>query len=930
MKSYRILTLICCLWAVTGLRAASIDPDVRVGNLPNGLTYYIEHNESPKGMADFFLAQKVGSINEAENQRGLAHFLEHMCFNGTEHFPGKGLINYLESNGVKFGANLNAYTSTDETVYNICKVPTARESLVDSTLLILRDWCDGITLDADEIDAERGVIVNEWRQRNTAANRMLERALEEIYGDNPYGHRMPIGKMEVVENFTPDVLRDYYKTWYISANQCVVVVGDIDVDKVENAIKKTFGNIPAKRTADSKVSTLPALPFNDDLIVAVESDSEQGAQMLQMYFRMPQGDNEIEHAALADMAATLLTPRYDAMEASADCPHTSLGIGEVNFFLSRGQKALTLRGMSRPGRVADAVEEWTAELLRAAQLGFDENEMEVARKSVYASLDERARREATPNNTFLAKNAVRHYLDGGDVISADDRRAAIRKAVEKMTSEDVQRYIASAVNTSGKGAVVLHYRPESDETDAQVADKIRAQFSRLATRKYEPFVAPQTGGDILASEPTPGSIIAKEDMPIFDATLYTLSNGIKVLAKKTDFKADQIYVRGYSEGGTSQMYTPEDAPTIRVIDAIIAEMGYGNHSAADLRRVLSDRNIKVSTSTGHSEESIEAATNRRDMQDAFRLLYLRATGIEPDSIAFETYIANRRNVAANTHLNPIQAMGDTIHFNIYNRHPLAQHPSLADIDHISMQKAIDIYKDRYADMSDFTFMVVGDFNSDSLEMCLRDYIAALPGGGRKEKAKDIGYSFNPTDVNIHFARKMERPQPVVYLFYSAPVDYTLPNVLNSIVFGNILRTRLMNDLREERGWTYSVKAHASINTALAQPSLIMPIYIKSTPGKEEEVAKVISETVQAMATTNPPTEAEVNGIKEYMAKHFSESAADNAYWLKVFKGYLRDGVDLHNPYLKDVEAITPQSVQAFAQEVLPRATKATLIMSAEE
>lgn len=926
----RIFTLFAALSAAVCLHAASIEPDVRIGHLSNGLTYYIQHNESPKGMADFFLAQEVGSINEADNQRGLAHFLEHMCFNGTEHFPGKNLINYLESNGVKFGANLNAYTSTDETVYNICKVPTSRESLVDSTLLIIRDWCDGITLDAQEIDAERGVIVNEWRQRNTAPNRMLERALEEIYGDSPYGHRMPIGKMEVVENFPPEVLRDYYKTWYIPANQCVVVVGDIDVNKVEQSIRRTFGDIPAKRTAASKESHLPELPINGNLIVAVESDSEQGAQTLQMYFRIAPFDNEIYHSAVADMAATLLTPRYDAMEAQPDCPHTSLGLGEVNFFLSRGQKAFTLRGMSRPGRVADAVEEWTAELLRAAQLGFSDDEMEAARKSVYASLDERARREATPNNTYLAKNAVRHFLDGGDVISAADRREAIRKAVASMTSADVQKYIADAVNASGKGAVVLHYRPAAGDTDAEVADQIRNQYARLASRKYEPFVAPVTGGDILSAEPVPGKIVSKESMPLFDATVYTLSNGIKVIAKKTDYKADQIYVRGYSPGGTSQNYKEEDAPTIRVIDAVIAEMGYGDHSAADLRRVLADRNIKVSTSTSQGEESIETATNRRDMQDAFRLLYLRSTGVRPDSISFETYRANRRNVASNTHLNPTQAMGDTIHFNIYNRHPLAMHSSLADIDHIDMNKAIEIYRDRYADMSDFTFMVVGDFNTDSLEMCLTDYIAALPGANRKEKAKNIGYTFNPTDVNIHFSRKMERPQPVVYLFYSAPVDYTLPNVLNSIVFGNILRTRLMNDLRENRGWTYSVKAHASINTTLSEPFLIMPVYIKTAPGTEEEVARIIDKTVHEMITSNPPTDDEVNGIKEYMAKQFGESAADNAYWLKVIKGYMRDGIDIHNPYLKDVEALTPASVKAFGENVLPRTTKATLIMSAEE
>ncbi|MDE6297855.1 MAG: insulinase family protein, partial [Muribaculaceae bacterium] len=367
--------------------ALASSAQVRTGVLPNGMTYYIRQNKTPSGSADFFLAQRVGSVNESDKERGLAHFLEHLCFNGTEHFPGNSLITWLESNGVKFGKNLNAYTSTDETIYNISKVPVARREVVDSCLLILHDWCSGVVFDPDAIDAERGVIENEWRHRNSAANRQLERALPLIYPSSIYGQRMPIGKMEIIKNFKPETLKKFYEKWYHPKNQAIIVTGDIEPDYIETKIKDMFGSIDRKGNI---VKTFPEVKDNRNLIVVSESDPEQTTNLIQLHFRHPEYKNE----TAADLAGSMLAARFDEIELDPDCPHTYLGIGETKFMLSGGVKSLVMRGVAKPGRASDAVNLWFSELSRALRHGFTQTELETAKRQLSKDISDKKKKAA--------------------------------------------------------------------------------------------------------------------------------------------------------------------------------------------------------------------------------------------------------------------------------------------------------------------------------------------------------------------------------------------------------------------------------------------------------------------------------------------------------------------------------------------------------
>ena len=931
-----ITTAVAGMLLAAGLHAATITPDVRTGTLPNGFTYYIQHNDKPTGTADYFFAQKVGSVNEEESQRGLAHFLEHMCFNGTEHFPGNSLIAYLESIGVKFGAHLNAYTSTDETVYNICKAPTARPSTVDSCLMILRDWSCALLLDSADIDAERGIIVNEWRQRNTASNRMLEKAFPRLYGDSPYGHRLPIGLMSVVENFNPETLRRFYNKWYIPGNQAVIVVGDINVEEVEKNIRNMFGSLPAMRDASSELVSLPVVPVSDSLVCVVESDPEHGSEMLQLYFRMPpmprSAEGEIRRKVLGDMASGMLAERFEALEASAECPHNSLGIGEVKYLMSRGEQAFTMRGMVKAGRENDALEAWYGELMRAIQHGFSEAELEKARLGVKSTVDERRRRLASADNTYNARQAVRHFLDGGDIIDGEEYLNRMEGIAKNITSADVVAYLESAVGAAPRGAVIYLTRPQAGKSDAEVEAGLCTVFSKVGNASYAPYVPQERSESLMSVLPESGHIVTTDSISMFGAKLYTLSNGIRVVTRRSDSKKDQIFIRAYSPGGLSMVYDERDVPTLRVVNELMAVMKHGGLTANAMQRILDSHNVKVSASVGNTEEGIEASTNRAGLETALQAMYLRATAFEADSVSFANFIDAQRSSINNRRLNPVQIMGDSIHYTIYNRHPLAARQTLDDVDSVDMSKAIGIYADRFGDMSDFTFMVVGDFDTDSLECLITRYVASLPAAGRVDTPRDFGYKYTPYDFDSRFIRTMANPQAIVYSFYSGAAEYSLDRLLEATTFGQLMRSRLLADLREDKAWTYSIKTHCAINPGVSPdsgPQVMMPSYIKVTPGREFETLDVVNATVASLANEDGISEDELAGIRSFLVKNHEEAVRDNAYWLKVLKAWLRDGVDLENGYEEAVGRLTPESVSRFGHDCLLPAHRAALVMSAE-
>lgn len=935
-RIFTFLLLILSITAVQGANRLPTDPDVRIGTLPNGLTYYLRHNSWPEKRADFFLAQRVGSVNENENQRGLAHFIEHMCFNGTRHFPGNTLITYLESLGVKFGANLNAYTSTDETVYNICDVPTSRVSALDSCLLILRDWSHDLTLDSKEIDAERGVIKGEWRQRqDNPANRMLEKAAPKIYAGSIYGLRLPIGSMDVIEHFRHDELRDYYARWYHPQNQCVIVVGDIDINRTEQIIRNLWRDI--ERPSHNATPATLTIPDNDTIIVALQSDPEQTASIIQLYIKHPQIDSvqantiaELRRDLAADLMCTMLAGRFDEIEHNPDAPFTNLGIGDTKFMLSRIQKALLVRALANTGRERDCVQSFAHELKRAAFHGFTDTELERAKLTFRSQIDsEFANREKT-TNTVYARKYVRHYLDGGPLLSTEQYYKMMKGVINRVTLEDVNTYTASIVKADNSNVVIIGYLPQSDSSAVNSAALVEA-YTGVNGANLPPYTDKTVAGSLLTAQPVPGTIVAESENTLFNSTIWTLSNGIKVHIKHTDSNPDQIIVQGFSPGGFSQNYNPALAADYHLANDAIAISSFGGFTSSELSKLLVGKKISSTASIEPMEERIGVSASPAYLKSALQLLYLKATDIHPDTTAFKAMIENKRIRLSSQNTNVTFAMGDSIHYHVYNRHPLGAKLKAADLDSVNYNRILDLYRDRFADMTDFTFYIVGNFNTDTLREYVTDYIASLPAAGRMESPQDIDYRYTPESLYLKFTRHMATPQTIAYIFYHTPCDYNLTNVVTGHALGSILQSKMRRELRENRGWTYGVKTHCGLSAGMNghdAPRLIMPVYIRVAPENATATFSTVAEIIASASDPANISTEELRNVTRYMQKSYEQNITDNTYWLTVMHMYDKFGRDMHNGYTSILQSLTPETLADFARRYFSTsATKIRLEMS---
>ncbi len=912
------------------------DPDLIRDTLPNGLTYYIRHNESPKGLADFFIAQKVGSVNEEENQRGLAHFLEHLCFNGTEHFPGNSLISYLESIGVKFGANLNAYTSTDETVYNICEVPALHETTLDSCLLILRDWSCGLTLDPREIDKERGVVKGEWRQRNgNAATRLLEKSLPALYSGSRYGERMPIGKMEVIDSFEYQDLRDYYEKWYRPENQAIIVVGDIDPKLIQKKIISLFGAIP--RSEKSAKSPVYNVPDNENLIVSVQTDPEQQNTMLQLYIKHPDLTtldkatiDGLRERYIGEIAAAMLAERFDDLEQDPEAPFSNLGTGDTKFLLSREPRAWVVRATARQGKENECIKVFAQEIARAARHGFTQTELDRAKLDFKANLDSRFVNRDKIDNTPYARRYVKHFLEGGSIPAEEPYYKMMKGVMASVKLDDINAWFATLAGNNTRNHIISAYLPAG--TEGVTNESLASAFLSVDPSALEPYKDMAELAPLLGELPSRGRVVGEETIEKFNAKKWTLSNGAKVYIHKNTDKPDKILIQAYSPGGISQHYDPARAADYLVINDLLAVSGFGNNTSSDLRKHLVGKKAEVKLAVEEMEDQIAVSTSPDDLETALMMIHLKTTSLRKDDKAFAAFLANQKMKLSSHTSNPTFEMGDSIHANVYAHHPLGKKLQLNDIDKINYDSVISIGRRRFADMSDFSFFISGNINEDSLRNLIEIYIASLPGNGKPEKPKDIGYRYAEGNQTKIFSRPMETPASITYSLYTGDAPYDLATLIKSRALGRIISDKLREDLREDKGWTYGVRTHIGLNPGMNgddSPKFLMPVYIRVEPGKEEECLEIVGRTVSNLSNSGFITPTEVSNAREYMLKNADDRETDNGYWNSIMHAYDKFGEDMHTDFEKEVKALSPELLSEFADKLFKTANLTRLVMKPE-
>ncbi len=932
------LVVMGMLMATSGMMAKSelpVDATIRKGVLKNGMTYYIRHNAQTPGVAEFYIAQRVGSILEEPQQRGLAHFLEHMAFNGTKHFPGTdkkpGIVKWCESVGIKFGANLNAYTSVDETVYNISSVPTKRNGVVDSCLLILHDWSHYLLLTDEEIDKERGVIHEEWRTRTAsmATMRFMEHVQPHIYAGSKYADCMPIGSMDVVDNFKYDALRSYYQKWYRPDLQAIIVVGDIDVDKMEKKIKKKFSSIPMPKNAAER--TYYTVPMNDKMIVYTEQDKEQPTVNFTFYQKhatTPRSERNSEEYYAGDYMAKIirmmLNDRYKKIVQQPNPPFLSASGRDGNFFLCNTMDAFTGGGMLKPDSILEGISAIVAEQQRVRQHGFTASELKRAKAEMlrYAQ-DAYNSREERRNKEFVAL-CLRNFTDNEPMLSPEQELELVKKLDATITLADINNEARNLI--SNKNQVATIFASEKDGFKLPSKEAIEKTILDAQAKNYAAYTEEKLPETLISKLPKKGNIVSEKDSK-FGYKELTLSNGMKVYVKSTKYEPDAISMRMFSEGGTS-IYPDSDMVNLSYLISGVTAGGVGKFNNIQLDQMLAGKTASARPYIEGLEEGINGTSNKASLKTMLELTYLYFTSPRRDDAAFKSLMNRQYTFLANRDASPNVAYKDSITAILYGNNPRLAPVKQASLKHVNYDRIMQIYKERFADASDFRVVFTGDIDLDQLRPLLCQYLASLPSAGKKEQYVDRHeYMLRANEKHI-FKKEQKTPSSLSNIFISVPMEYTAENDLKLSVLSQLLRIDYTEKVREEKGGTYGVSVSGSMSKDPREEA-IMRINFRTDPAKYDELIPIIYQCLDDMAK-NGPTQENLNKIKEYERKTYGQMKVINNYYDYLIYNYLTDGIDFDTDYVKKVDSLTIESIRDFAKRIFSPGNHVEITMQPEK
>jgi len=898
---------------VTGLASAQqmgpipVNKNVRQGKLSNGLTYYILHNEWPEHVANFYIAQRVGSIQENDKQRGLAHFLEHMAFNGSEHFPDSTLLEFTRSLGVEFGSNLNAYTSIDQTVYRICDVPTARQTALDSCLLILKDWSNGLTLADKEIDKERGVIHQEWQLRRSPVMRIYDDVLPKFYPNSKYGHRMPIGLMSIVDKFPYQDLRDYYKKWYRPDNQCIIVVGDVDVDHTENEIKKLWANSTVPANAAQVVEE--AVPDTKDAIYVFGKDkelpySQVGFSMKHDAFPDAQkGDMYYYVDSYAKNIITMmLNQRLAELAQKADCPFTGAYSEDGDYMLSKPKAAFSMAADAKAGEYDRMKAEYLSQL-----------------ESAYVNRNK-------VKNAQYGDELRDHYLSNEPIPSKEDDYQIMKQLIEMpaLNVDVINKYAQELITDKDSNFVAYIFAQDKAgatyPTEAQMAQTINA----VRAEKIEPYVDNVKQEPLLDEKKLPkaGKIVSEKENKVLGFKELTLSNGARVILKKTNFKDNEIQFQALAKGGKG-LYGKADFSNLQLFEAVIGYSGLGNFSRQELQKALSGKQASMSCGLSSYYQSVGGSCVPKDIETMMQLLYLNFTNVAKDEASYKAMMAQLELGLKNKDLSPESVFSDSLSLTIFGHEARFAPMTLNTLKNVNYDRILQIWKERFANPGQFVYYFVGNFDESSLRPLIEKYIASLPKG-KAETWKEVPSYVNGNVVN-KFTRKSETPKAIAFEFWHAPMAYTLENEILTSAAAQVLSMVYLKSIREDASAAYSVSAGGSLRRLGNKSTAVIQAYCPMDPAKSDLALKLLAEGIKD--NTVKMDADKVQKVKDFMLKNAELAAKNNGHWMDILDEYVWTGVDFQTNYKKTVEAITPAKLAAYLKQILAAGNHAEVVMT---
>ena len=936
MKKLFISITLFCLFLLQGVYAQvnlqdplPRDPNVVMGKLSNGIVYYLRHNEEPKGRASFYIIRNAGALLENDDQDGLAHFLEHMAFQGTKNFPGKGIITTLEKHGVAFGRNINAYTAQNETVYNLSSVPTDNESLLDTCLLILHDWSYYLTLSDEEIDAERGVISEEWRTRRTPQFRIQKQMFPVLFKDSKYAIRDVIGNLDVIKNFQYQTIRDFYHKWYRTDLEAIAIVGDFDVAQMEEKVKKLFSEIPAVENPEER--PFFEIPGHEELYYCLATDKEVQQSSIQIVTVLP-GTPAAEKNTVAYLKNNLMISFYNQMLRArisellqkGNPPFINGGIGFSGFM--RGYNSYNISTTAKPNEEDVALEAILTENERVKRYGFTPSELERIKTNTLVGLESAYKEKDKTDNESYIEEMQAHFLENEPMVDFEYYYQTAKALIPTITVEDIAT-LAKDWYTDANRTVIVSGPSENAKHLTQ--EEVVAILEKVAKADIQPYEDEVTKASLI-SEELPGSkIVETRKVPMFDAEEWTLANGAKVIFRKADYEKDNVSLIAYSEGGTS-LYDVDMLPSASNVDAFVGAYGLGDFDAITLKKLLTGKMASCGISIGNLSESVSGGSTPQDFETMLQLLYLRFEKPRFDREAHEAMMSRNRAAIANMEKHPQKIMKDSLTLIMNNYHPRALLFNEKYLDQISIEKIEQVYRDRIKDVSDFTFFIVGNIDAETVKPLVEKYIGSLKSENRKETWRDNHVRGPKGKTEKEIELELTTPKSTVITNFSKDLKYSIYNNICNNVLQGILELRYTENIREKEGGTYGVSVQAG---AMREPynNYSMTMSFDCDPDKAQHLKSLIYAELDKIMK-QAPTQEEVDKIVANLKKNREQSKNHNSYWMNCLTSYYLNGINPDDPknFDKIVDNLSPKDIQKFAKSLFKGADVVDIVFKPKQ
>ncbi|MBF1504544.1 M16 family metallopeptidase [Prevotella pallens] len=909
----------CNIYAQQG----KIDNDntIRKGILPNGMTYYIRHNAQTKGVADFYIAQKVGSILEEKRQRGLAHFLEHMAFNGTKHFPGNtlqpGIVAWCESVGIKFGANLNAYTSVDQTVYNISAAPVTREGVIDSCLLILNDWSHELLLTDKEIDKERGVIEEEWRTRRSgmAMQRLSEQAMPVIYAGTKYSDCMPIGNIDIVRTFPYNDLRDYYSKWYRPDLQAIIVVGDINEDKIEEKIKKLFAKIPLPQNPAHRIYY--PIGNNEKMILYTATDKEQPTVNFTLYMKRDvtpkQERNTIQNYAddyKTNILRMAINDRLEELSRTKNAPFISASVRSGNFFLASTKDAFELSGVLKEGKVLEAIQLLVGEVERARANGITIDELKRGKAEMLSYAENDYNDRSNRRNGEFVEQCVQNFLEETPIIEPEKELEMVRKLDKTVTIDDVNALAKTIITNQNQ--VVTMFGPDKNTFKMPTNSSIENAILKAQKQHYTPYKTQNTLTERLITKlPKPGSIISERTYK-YGYTEFTLSNGLKVYVRPTNFEPDEVNLKLFSLGGKN-IYPDSEMPNLTYLMAGATIGGVGQYNDLTLEKMLAGKTATVTPFIDNDTRGMAGTSNVKDTKTLLELVYLYFTQPRKDPQAFKNLMEQQQEFLTNAHVNPMLAYNDTLHKVAYATNRMASMDK-EQLKRVNYNRIMHIYKELFANAANFKLILTGNIDINKLRPLLCQYIATLPSNNTKETIGTYEPKLVDGKKTYIFHKKQTTPTAITTIVIKGKMEYNNRNELLMDAIGQLLRIVYTEKVREDKGGTYSVQVSGDLQHHPNNEALLR-IAFQTDPQKYNSLIPIVYKELEKMATEGP-SQQDLDKVKAYELKVYNQVLRMNNYWEYVLYTDLYNGIDVDTDFRYIVENMTCDDIRTTLRNLI--------------